>query len=41
MLPFVVRQQFKGPKAFGLDVSQPVGNSEEQVWVASWWGEKG
>lgn len=31
VLPFVVRQQFKGPDAFGPAVSHPVGNSEAEV----------
>lgn len=35
MLPFIVRQQFKGPDAFGPALAQPVGNSEAEAMIAS------
>ena len=31
VLPFIVRQQFKGPDAFGTAVSVPMGNTEVEV----------
>lgn len=35
MLPFIVRQQFKGPDAFGPALAQPVGNTEAEQMIAS------